>query len=356
MRSLILVFFLVCCVPAFAAEAEVEKNTAEITAVRTYAIPDKHDPPRYPRDALRRGTEGWVIAHFTVTEEGKTDDIAVIKASIDGFFEKEAIRTISGWTYKPATLDGVAVRQSTRSIRMTFRITNTAVAASKKFLKLYRQALTAMKDGDLVTAKDLIDQLDANQKRLLTEVCYLDILKSVYWQKMGDDMAQLKHVEHALVIADEVAKKGMYISLLRQAIAGNALANNYAAVLEHYETLVEVSPDLAPDDPINRIVNDVNQILEGDKAIVSNGKITRCKTCQPPKSFWRHVLNRGNFSIDNVAGKVSDVEVVCDRQSVTLAYDPETVWSIKRDWGGCDLRVHGEAGTTFRLIEHPAAG
>ena len=50
-------------------------------------------------------------------------------------------------------------------------------------------------------------------------------------------------------------------------------------------------------------------------------------------------MNRGNFSVDEVAGKVSEVEVVCDRQSVTLAYDPATVWSIKRDWGGCDLRV-----------------
>lgn len=353
MRSLILTFLLVICTFAFAKDTVAGENTAEITALRTYAIPEKHDAPRYPRDALRRGTEGWVVAHFTVTEEGKTDNIAIVKTSIEGVFEKEAIKTINGWTYTPATLNGVAVPQSTRSIRMIFRIVNDKVVASRKFLKLYRQALKAMQDGDLVTAKDLIDQLDANQKRLLTEVCYLDVLKSVYWQKMGDDRAQLKHVEHALVIADEVAKKGMYISLLRQAIAGNAMASNYAAVLKHHENLMEVLPDLAPDDPVNRIVDDVNRILAGDKAIVTNGEITRCKTCKPPRSSWRHVLNRGNFSVDEVAGKVSEVEVVCDRQSVTLAYDPATVWSIERDWGGCDLRVHGENGTTFRLVEHP---
>jgi len=67
------------------------------------------------------------------------------------------------------------------------------------------------------------------------------------------------------------------------------------------------------------------------------------------------VLNRGKFSVDEVVGKVSEVEVICERQSVTLAYDPETVWSVKRDWGGCDLRVHGDDGTTFRLVEHPMA-
>lgn len=356
MRTLTLAFLLVCYVSVFAAEPKGETDTAEITAVRTFAIPEKREPPRYPRNALRSGTEGWVVVSFAITEDGATDGIEVVQASIDGVFEKAAIKAVSGWTFKPATLDGVAVRQGNRQAPLTFQIkSDNPAAVTGKFQELYKEATIALKDGDLDAAKEIITQLDANQKRLLAEVCYLDVLKSAYWQKMGHDKAQLRYINRALVIADRVTKKGVYVSLLRQAIAANAKAGKYVAALKNYETLVETNPDLPPDDPVNLIVNDVKQLLAGDKAIVTEGKINRCKKCKPPRSYWRHVLNRGDFSIDEVVGKVSGVEVVCDRKSVTLDYDPETVWSIKRDWGGCDLRVHGEDGTTFRLVEHPRA-
>jgi len=356
MRTHILAFLLVCCVSVFAAEPEGEPDTAEITAVRTFAIPEKRDPPRYPRNALRSGTEGWVVARFTITEDGATDGIEVVQASIDGVFEKAAIKAVSGWTFKPATLDGVPVRQGNRQAPLTFQIkSDNPAAVTGKFQDLYKEATLAIKDGDLDIAEEIITQLDASQKRLLAEVCYLDVLKSVYWQKMGNDKAQLWHINRALVIADRVTKESVHVSLLRQAIAANAKVGKYAAALKNYDALVEVKPDLPADDPANNIVSGIEQLLQGNAAIVTDGKITRCGKCQPPRSSWRHDLNRNSFSVDEVVGQVSDVEVICERQSVTLAYDPETVWSIERDWGGCDVRVHGEAGTTFRLIEHPAA-
>lgn len=353
MRVLIVTLMLVYGSVAGAQAPDTENDVADITAVRTHPVPIKRKPPRYPQKALRQGTEGWVVTRFTITAEGTTDDIVVVHASIDGVFEKEAIRAIKDWTYEPGTLNGVAVRQNTRAVRQIFRVKNQKIAVTREFQEYYKRATAAVKNGELETAKELIDQLDANQRRLLTEVCYLDVLKSAYWQKMGNDKAKLRHVERALVIADEVATKGMYTSLLRQAIIANAQATKYAAVLKHYKTLLGIQPDLPPDDPVRKVVSRVEALLEGDKPIATGGKIIRCKKCQVPQSYWRRTLSRSRFSVDEVVGRVNEIEVVCDRQSVTLAYDPDTVWSVEQGWGECDIRVHGDDGTTFRLVEHP---
>lgn len=56
------------------------------------------DPPRYPREALRRGTEGFVLVEFTVTEKGGVADATVIESALslhsDGMrddFERAAL-------------------------------------------------------------------------------------------------------------------------------------------------------------------------------------------------------------------------------------------------------------------------
>ena len=48
------------------------------------------DPPRYPREALKRGTEGFVLVEFTVTEEGSVAD-----CQFDSFMKEGLL--LGGW-------------------------------------------------------------------------------------------------------------------------------------------------------------------------------------------------------------------------------------------------------------------
>jgi hypothetical protein len=68
--------------------------------------------------------------------------------------------------------------------------------------------------------------------------------------------------------------------------------------------------------------------------------------------IWRKLLQRKRFSIDQVVGEVSEIEVLCDTRSLLLAYDPEHIYSVEKGRQECYLRVFGEKGTTFRLVEH----
>lgn len=73
--------------------------------------------PMYPQEAAMDGTEGWVKIEFTITEVGTVKDPKVIDAKPKRIFNREAIRAILKWKFKPRVVDGVAVeRRATQVI------------------------------------------------------------------------------------------------------------------------------------------------------------------------------------------------------------------------------------------------
>jgi protein TonB len=76
--------------------------------------------PMYPRDAAISGIEGWVKVEFTITETGTVKDPEVIDAQPPRVFNREAIRAILKWKFKPRVIEGVAVeRRATQIIDFT---------------------------------------------------------------------------------------------------------------------------------------------------------------------------------------------------------------------------------------------
>lgn len=77
-------------------------------------IPLVRIEPQYPRDALRDGLEGYVTVEFTVLEDGSVSDVAVVEAQPPRVFDREAIRAILKWKFKPRIVDGRPVKQRAR--------------------------------------------------------------------------------------------------------------------------------------------------------------------------------------------------------------------------------------------------
>jgi protein TonB len=76
--------------------------------------------PMYPREAAMNGTQGWVKVEFTITEAGTVRNPRVVDASPPRIFNREAIRAILKWKFKPRVIDGTAVeRQATQVIDFT---------------------------------------------------------------------------------------------------------------------------------------------------------------------------------------------------------------------------------------------
>ncbi|TVQ41500.1 MAG: energy transducer TonB [Wenzhouxiangella sp.] len=65
--------------------------------------------PQYPREAAMNQIEGWVRVEFTIDETGSVRSPRVIEARPPRVFDREAIRAILRWKFKPRVVDGVAV-------------------------------------------------------------------------------------------------------------------------------------------------------------------------------------------------------------------------------------------------------
>ena len=76
--------------------------------------------PMYPREAAISGTQGWVKIEFIITEAGTVKNPRVIEAQPPRVFNREAIRAILKWKFKPRVVDGIAVeRRATQVIDFT---------------------------------------------------------------------------------------------------------------------------------------------------------------------------------------------------------------------------------------------
>ncbi len=81
------------------------------------AIPIVRIQPVYPRDAQMKGQSGWVKVEFTITPDGSVRDPRVLDAEPARVFNREALRAILKWKFKPRVVDGVAVdRLATQTI------------------------------------------------------------------------------------------------------------------------------------------------------------------------------------------------------------------------------------------------
>jgi protein TonB len=78
--------------------------------------------PVYPRRALSRGLEGYVIVEFTVTKQGTVSAPKVIKAEPADIFNQAAIDAALKFKYKPRVVDGEAVEVAGVQNKITFQI------------------------------------------------------------------------------------------------------------------------------------------------------------------------------------------------------------------------------------------
>ncbi|MBI2969866.1 MAG: energy transducer TonB [Gammaproteobacteria bacterium] len=78
--------------------------------------------PIYPRRALSRGIEGYVIVEFTVTKLGTTKDIRIVEGQPPGMFDSAALQAAAKFKYKPRVVDGQPIEVPGVRNKITFKI------------------------------------------------------------------------------------------------------------------------------------------------------------------------------------------------------------------------------------------
>lgn len=76
----------------------------------------------YPRRALSRGIQGFVIVEFIVTKNGSVRDPVVVQAEPADIFNQAAIDAALKFKYKPRVVDGEPVEVAGVQNKITFEI------------------------------------------------------------------------------------------------------------------------------------------------------------------------------------------------------------------------------------------
>jgi protein TonB len=84
-------------------------------------VPIVRVEPSYPRDAIMRGLEGWVQVRFTINPDGSVADPEVVAAEPPRIFNREAVRAILRWKFRPRIVDGQPVAREAEQL-IEFRI------------------------------------------------------------------------------------------------------------------------------------------------------------------------------------------------------------------------------------------
>ncbi len=109
----------------FAADVGAEVNLEGGLALESgdgEYLPIVKVAPVYPRRALSRGIEGYVIVEFTVTKQGSVSGPKVIEAQPADIFEQAAVDAVLKFKYKPRVINGEATEVAGVQNRISFQI------------------------------------------------------------------------------------------------------------------------------------------------------------------------------------------------------------------------------------------
>ncbi len=78
--------------------------------------------PKYPMDAARNGTEGWVVLRFDINEIGEVINVKVLDSLPRRVFDSAAKKALKRWKYRPKSIDGKQVQQHNFTVQLDFKM------------------------------------------------------------------------------------------------------------------------------------------------------------------------------------------------------------------------------------------
>ena len=88
------------------------------------ATPLQIPAPEYPLIALRKGIEGYVVAEFSLDNDGNTINPRIIESVPTGIFDRAVLRAVEKFIYCPEIVDGIGGNNQPIRKRFSFALQN----------------------------------------------------------------------------------------------------------------------------------------------------------------------------------------------------------------------------------------
>ena len=104
-----------------------DSNCGDISAnarfeLNSSNLPTSQKAPRYPINAARKGTEGYVKFEYNISKEGVPIDIHVIESYPSDTFVRAAKESLSSWKFNPVVENNEVVISKCHSVQLDFKM------------------------------------------------------------------------------------------------------------------------------------------------------------------------------------------------------------------------------------------
>ncbi|OCQ22770.1 hypothetical protein A7985_02085 [Pseudoalteromonas luteoviolacea] len=311
----------------------------------TNAVPIERPPATFPRKAAERGQEGWVQLSYVVNEKGEVESAVVEKSSGITSFEKAALKAVKKWQFEPAVQNGKPIKQCKSQVQMDFKLHNAQKGVSRRFLSRYKSLVAKIESNDLEGVPEKIEELREMNLGNFTEDSYFWAVISRYHLKTGNELEELNALENLVRRGKNYLQDDMYSASVARATLLNLKHNKLKNAMRTFDTLTEIKGAEDITKKIAPYIDQVHAFIDDDsKQIWVKGEISE-------QALWHHELVRSAFTITNIEGDLTSLEVRCLNQFSVYDVQPGLQWNIPAGWRGCQVYVHGSEGASFNLVE-----
>ncbi len=302
---------------------------------------------------LRQEREGWVNLRFTVKKDGTVVDPEVISAFGGKNYGAAALEWLANCKVEPAKQDGVAIDQVDFVRSFFFSIDDIEKGGSPRVRTQMREF------GELIDAKQFdaaSAALDKAEKdcRTLYEIAHLMWSRAVLQARRGNHetarlyLNQTGHLKTYMEPSDQSRLDRMKLRM--EMLSLHVVAAEFTA--DHI-------PDLGQregDDELKEVLAKLKAASVDEPIWDVEGQIPRdCPeyVCGRVPTWEYKPLHR-TISLDGIAGNLSLVEIVCQSKKAKMEPKPNVTWTIPASWQSCSIRVTGEPGARFTLVDEKA--
>jgi hypothetical protein len=317
---------------------------AQAALAQTEPVPVQQDiPEELPTTQFGTTMEGWVKVRYSVLANGTTANVRVVEVMPPRLDTRATVAAVERWTFQAASPGAPAAEWHDNEAIVTFDDPATPLEPTPFFLQSYTSV------SELLGAKDFEKARDAANQRLpltarLNEIGLTEAQVALASIGLADYHAAYAAIKRAtdpsvVTLPDEQLRKALEVRFAVELELGRA-ADALATYARHRALLPS---DGSAEDALAGQAQALEKSMQTDAPIAVKGRIER----EP----WAHVPARRTFTLTDVEGEVSQIQVECDRRKTVLTYQADVDWTLPAGWGSCTLFVDGKRDTTFALYE-----
>ena len=297
-------------------------------------------------------SEGWVRLGFTINAEGETADIVVLDRIGPETMARAARRAVARWKYKPATQDGEPIEQYGNAVDLVFRRQNVGnTAVHDEAVAKFDEARGLVSAGKYAEGIALLEQT-LRMRLTLYEQAKISFALAFAYEKSHDTARALVHVRHTLIeggtfLEKQVVPAARRMRLRLEAANGNLIHAACAAPLPATDSFDPTGADIKA---TAETITDAKKRLGATAPLSLDGTLL-ADPASEGSGVWEHTLTRSKFKFASLGSGVSQYRINCTRQTMTEQTSEALQADVPKAAGPCTLRVYGEIGASFKLVE-----